>query len=34
VHDVAIEQSKEEGLTMNILAKTYRYLDEEEGGAQ
>ncbi len=34
VHDVAIEQSKEEGLTMNILAKTYRYLDEEEGGTQ
>jgi len=34
VHDVAIEQSKEDGLTMNILAKTYRYLDEEEGGAQ
>ena len=34
VHDVAIEQSKEQGLTMNILAKTYRYLDEEEGGAQ
>lgn len=34
VHDVAIEQSKDEGLTMNILAKTYRYLDEEEGGAQ
>ena len=34
VHDVAIEQSKKQGLTMNILAKTYRYLDEEEGGAQ
>ncbi|KPK49806.1 MAG: pilus assembly protein PilO [Thiotrichales bacterium SG8_50] len=34
VHDVAIERSKEQGLTMNILAKTYRYLDEEEGGAQ
>jgi type IV pilus assembly protein PilO len=34
VHDVAIEQHKEQGLTMNILAKTYRYLDEEEGGAQ
>jgi len=34
VHDVAIEQSKDQGLTMNILAKTYRYLDEEEGGAQ
>ncbi len=34
VHDVSIEQSTEQGLTMNILAKTYRYLDEEEGGAQ
>ena len=34
VHDVSIEQSKEEGLTMNLLAKTYRYLDEEEGGTQ
>lgn len=34
VHDVAIERGKEEGLTMNILAKTYRYLDEEEGGVQ
>jgi len=34
VHDVAIEQTKEDGLTMNILAKTYRYLDEEEGAAQ
>jgi type IV pilus assembly protein PilO len=34
VHDVSIERGKEEALTMNILAKTYRYLDEEEGGAQ
>ncbi|MGD2073305.1 MAG: type 4a pilus biogenesis protein PilO [Gammaproteobacteria bacterium] len=34
VHDVSIERGKDEGLTMNILAKTYRYLDEEEGGAQ
>ncbi len=36
VHDVNITENKEEGkLTMDILAKTYRYLDEEEeGGAQ
>jgi type IV pilus assembly protein PilO len=34
VHDVSIERGKGEGLTMNILAKTYRYLDEEEGGVQ
>lgn len=34
VHDVSIERGKDEPLTMNILAKTYRYLDEEEGGVQ
>jgi type IV pilus assembly protein PilO len=36
VHDVAIERGKEkeQELTMNILAKTYRYLDEDEGGIQ
>ena len=34
VHDVSIERDKDEALTMNILAKTYRYLDEEEGGVQ
>jgi type IV pilus assembly protein PilO len=34
VHDVSIERGKQEGLTMNILAKTYRYLDADEGGSQ
>ncbi len=36
VHDVNIEPDKKDGkLTMDILAKTYRYLDEqEEGGVQ
>jgi type IV pilus assembly protein PilO len=34
VHDVSIERGKQEGLTMNILAKTYRYLDADEGGMQ
>jgi type IV pilus assembly protein PilO len=36
VHDVNMEPNKEGELTMDILAKTYRYLDEEEeeGGAQ
>ena len=35
VHDVNITENKEGKLTMDILAKTYRYLDEEEeGGAQ
>jgi type IV pilus assembly protein PilO len=34
VHDVNIGQDKTGQLAMNILAKTYRYLDEEEGGAQ
>ncbi len=34
IHDVNIERDKESGLTMDILAKTYRYMDEEEGGAQ
>lgn len=36
VHDIEIVPDKESGeLTMDILAKTYRYLDEDEqGGAQ
>jgi len=35
VHDVNITESKEGKLTMDILAKTYRYMDEEEeGGVQ
>jgi len=35
VHDVNINEDKEGKLTMDILAKTYRYMDEEEeGGAQ
>ena len=34
VHDINMEPSEDGELTMDILAKTYRYLDEEEGGAQ
>ena len=35
VHDVNISENKEGKLTMDILAKTYRYMDEEEeGGTQ
>ena len=35
VHDVNIEPDKDGELTMDILAKTYRYMDEDEqGGAQ
>jgi type IV pilus assembly protein PilO len=35
VHDINIEPAKNGELTMDILAKTYRYMDEnEEGGAQ
>lgn len=35
VHDVNIKDNQEGQLTMDILAKTYRYMDEEEdGGAQ
>ena len=34
IHDVNIGRDKESGLTMDILAKTYRSMDEEEGGAQ
>jgi type IV pilus assembly protein PilO len=35
VHDINIEPGKNGELTMDILAKTYRYMDEnEEGGAQ
>lgn len=34
VHDVNITPGKEGGLNMDLLAKTYRYMDEEEGGAQ
>jgi type IV pilus assembly protein PilO len=34
IHDVEISQGKSSDLTMNILAKTYRYMDENEGGAK
>ncbi|MCO6413108.1 MAG: type 4a pilus biogenesis protein PilO [Thiogranum sp.] len=34
IHDVNITRDKESGLTMDILAKTYRYMDEGEGGTQ
>ncbi len=35
VHDINIEPDKDGKLTMDILAKTYRYMDEQdEGGAQ
>lgn len=35
VHDINIVPGDEDGgLSMDILAKTYRYMDEEEGGAQ
>ena len=35
VHDINIEPGKDAKLTMDILAKTYRYMDEEEqGGVQ
>jgi len=33
VHDVNIKDNQEGQLTMDILAKTYRYMDEEEEGA-
>lgn len=32
VHDINMEPHKDGGLTMDILAKTYRYMDEEEEG--
>ncbi len=34
IHDVNINQDKAGDLSMNILAKTYRYMDENDGGAQ
>jgi len=34
VHDINMEPDKNGKLTMSILAKTYRYLDEEEGGVK
>jgi type IV pilus assembly protein PilO len=34
IHDVNIEPDSEGQLTMDLLAKTYRYMDEEEGVAQ
>lgn len=34
VHDVNIAPNKDGELTMDLLAKTYRYMDDEEGGAQ
>ncbi|MGD8843347.1 MAG: type 4a pilus biogenesis protein PilO, partial [Gammaproteobacteria bacterium] len=37
VHDINIAPQKDGELSMDILAKTYRYLDEDEvqeGGAQ
>jgi len=34
VHDINMVPDKDGALTMDILAKTYRYIDEEEGGTQ
>ncbi|MFQ5642214.1 MAG: type 4a pilus biogenesis protein PilO [Thiogranum sp.] len=34
VHNISMEPADDGELTMSILAKTYRYLDEEEGGAK
>lgn len=34
IHDVNINQGKTGDLSMNILAKTYRYIDDNEGGAK
>ncbi len=34
VHNINMAPSKNGELTMDILAKTYRYMDEEEGGVQ
>ena len=34
VHDVNIAPGKSGELTMELLAKTYRYMDDEEGGVQ
>ncbi len=34
VHNVNIVPSKDGELTMDLLAKTYRYMDDEDGGAQ
>jgi len=34
IHDVNINQGKSGDLSMNILAKTYRYMDDTEGGAK
>ena len=34
VHDINMAPNQGGQLTMDILAKTYRYMDEEEGGAQ
>ncbi|HHH43137.1 MAG TPA: pilus assembly protein PilO [Gammaproteobacteria bacterium] len=34
VHNISMEPSEGGELTMSILAKTYRYLDEEEGGVK
>lgn len=34
VHDVNIAPNKSGELTMDLLAKTYRYMDDEEGGVQ
>jgi type IV pilus assembly protein PilO len=34
VHDVDIVPSQDGELTMDLLAKTYRYMDDDEGGVQ
>ncbi len=34
VHNINMTPGNDNELTMDILAKTYRYLDEEEGGVQ
>jgi len=34
VHDVNVAPNKDGELTMDLLAKTYRYMEEDEGGAK
>jgi len=34
VHDVNVAPNKDGELTMDLLAKTYRYMEDDEGGAQ
>ena len=34
VHDVNVKPNKDGELTMDLLAKTYRYMEDDEGGAK